>query len=375
MIKAAIYGAGAMGGTLGALIEKSGGTIDLYARNPAHVAAVRKNGLTLRCSADRTSFTVRPAIFTPEEMPARTRRNGRYDVIFLMTKQRENEKIVTFLKDFLSGNGVVVTTQNGLPEESVAKIVGAEKTFGGVCSFGANFTTPGEAELTSTLASAKICIGAYAPPVKEQADEKQRGDICASAQTSEQFRNIRALLQPVSAITNENFYRETEILAGVRYAKLIVNAAFSSLSAATGLTFGEIAEDKTARKLALGIMRETLAVAGAQHISVDRVQGKNVAKLLHKAKPPFGALKDKLLLFLLPKFVKNHKNSVSGMLLDIRRGRRCEIDYIAGAVSAAGIKTGVRTPLCDGVVRVVRAAENGEIKLSKENCGLLLNSD
>ena len=160
----AIYGAGAMGGTLGALIEKSGGTIDLYARNPAHVAAVRKRGLTLRCSADQTSFTVRPAIFTPEEMPARTRQNGRYDVIFLMTKQRDNEKIVTYLKDFLSGNGVVVTTQNGLPEESVAKIVGAEKTFGAVCSFGANFTTPGEAELTSTLASAKICIGAYAPP-------------------------------------------------------------------------------------------------------------------------------------------------------------------------------------------------------------------
>lgn len=376
MIKAAIYGAGAMGGTLGALIEKSGGTIDLYARNPAHVAAVRKRGLTLRCSADQTSFTVRPAIFTPEEMPARTRQNGRYDVIFLMTKQRDNEKIVTFLKDFLSGNGVVVTTQNGLPEESVAKIVGAGKTFGGVCSFGANFTTPGEAELTSTLASAKICIGAYAPPpVKDQSDEKRRGDICTSAQTSEQFGNIRALLQPVAAITNENFYRETENLAGVRYAKLIVNAAFSSLSAATGLTFGEIAEDKTARKLALGIMRETLAVASAQHISVDTVQGKNVAKLLHKAKPPFGAIKDKLLLFLLPKFVKNHKNSVSGMLLDIRRGRRCEIDYIAGAVSAAGIKTGVRTPLCDGVVRVVRAAENGEIKLCKENCGLLLDSD
>ena len=153
------------------------------------------------------------------------------------------------------------------------------------------------------------------------------------------------------------------------------DAAFSSLSAATGLTFGEIAEDKTARKLALGIMRETLAVASAQHISVDTVQGKNVAKLLHKAKPPFGAIKDKLLLFLLPKFVKNHKNSVSGMLLDIRRGRRCEIDYIAGAVSSAGIKTGVRTPLCDGVVRVVRAAENGEIKLCKENCGLLLDSD
>lgn len=64
MIRTAIYGAGAMGGVLGALIEKSGGKVDLYARNAAHVQAVRENGLTLRCEADGTSFTVRPEIFT-----------------------------------------------------------------------------------------------------------------------------------------------------------------------------------------------------------------------------------------------------------------------------------------------------------------------
>lgn len=123
-------------------------------------------------------------------MPARTRQNGRYDVIFLMTKQRDNEKIVTFLKDFLAGNGVVVTTQNGLPEESVAKIVGAEKTFGGVCSFGANFTTPGEAELTSTLASAKICIGAYAPPPSKTVGRKTARrylHVCADVGTIRKY--------------------------------------------------------------------------------------------------------------------------------------------------------------------------------------------
>ena len=185
------------------------------------------------------------------------------------------------------------------------------------------------------------------------------------------MQNIRALLQPIAKITNENFYRETQYLAGVRYAKLIVNAAFSSLSAATNLTFGEIAKDKKARKIALGVMRETLAVAKAQNIKIDTVQGKDVAKLLRKAKPPFGAFKDKILLALLPKFVKNHKNSVSGMLLDIRRGRRSEIDYIAGAVSAAGEKCGVKTPLCLSLVQIVKAVENGEAELTAENCDLI----
>lgn len=362
MIRTAIYGAGAMGGVLGALIEKSGGKVDLYARNAAHVQAVRENGLTLRCEADGTFFTVRPEIFTPDEMPVRTQKNGRYDVIFLMTKQRENEKIVTFLKDYLKEDGALVTTQNGLPEEKIAKIVGANRTFGGVCSFGANFETAGEAKLTSTLSSAKICVGAYL-------ESQSHG--CADAQPSGNMQNIRALLQPIAKITNENFYRETQNLAGVRYAKLIVNAAFSSLSAATNLTFGEIAKDKKARKIALGVMRETLAVAKAQNIKIDTVQGKDVAKLLRKAKPPFGAFKDKILLALLPKFVKNHKNSVSGMLLDIRRGRRSEIDYIAGAVSAAGEKCGVKTPLCLSLVQIVKAVENGEAELTSENCNLI----
>ena len=366
MIKAAIFGAGAMGGVLGALIEKSGGKVDLYARNISHVQSVRDNGLKLICEADGTSFTVHPEIFTPEELPARAQKIGNYNVIFLMTKQRENEKNVTFLKDYLKEDGALVTTQNGLPEEKIAKIVGENRTFGGVCSFGANFETIGEAKLPSTLSSAKICIGAYRAAYCAARRETQKND-CLSAQPSLQLQNIRSLLQPISKITNANFYRETENLAGVRYAKLIVNAAFSSLSAATNLTFGEIAKDKKARKIALGVMRETLAVANAQNIKIDTVQGKDVAKLLHESKPPFGAVKDKILLALLPKFVKNHKNSVSGMLLDLRRGRRCEIDYIAGAVSAAGAKNGVKTPLCDSLTQIVHAVENGEAELAKEN--------
>lgn len=363
MVKAAIYGAGAMGGVLGALIEKSGGKVDLFARNAVHVQAVRENGLTLRCVADGVSFTVRPEIFTPDDLPARTQKNGKYDVIFLMTKQRENGKIVTFLKDFLSENGALVTTQNGLPEAEIANIVGENRTFGGVCSFGANFETAGEALLTSTLASAKICVGAYR--------KNSIPNGCTSAQMSEQIQNIRNLLQPISKITNGNFYRETQNLAGVRYAKLVVNAAFSSLSAATGLTFGEIAKDKKAKKIALGVMRETLDVAKAQNIKIDTVQGRDVAKLLHKSKLPFGAVKDKILLLLLPKFVKNHQNSVSGMLLDIRRGRRSEIDYIAGAVSEAGKIYGIKTPLCDRLVQIVKAVENGEAELTKANCNVL----
>ena len=97
-MKAAIYGAGAMGSVLGALIIKSGGAVDLYARNERHVAAVRQSGLTVRCEADDVTFHLNVPIFTPDELKAK---REKYDVIFLMTKQRENAATVTFLKDFL----------------------------------------------------------------------------------------------------------------------------------------------------------------------------------------------------------------------------------------------------------------------------------
>ncbi|MDD6995539.1 MAG: 2-dehydropantoate 2-reductase [Candidatus Borkfalkiaceae bacterium] len=349
-MKAAIYGAGAMGSALGTLIVKSGGAVDLYARNEKHVAAVRQKGLTLRCEADRVTFTVNAPIFTPDEL--KTKRE-KYDVIFLMTKQRENPLIVAFLKAYLTDGGVLVTTQNGLPEQKIADILGAEKTFGGVCSFGANFIGAGEAALTSSLASAKICVGAY-----------ERG---GATRYSEAAGYIRSLLKPVGDVTGGDFYRETENLAGVRYAKLTLNAAFSSISAATGMTFGEAAKYSKTKKIALGIMREVLAVAEKTGVRIDTVQGRDIAALLKKGGAPLGWLKEAFLRLAMPHFVRTHKHSVSGMLEDIKRGRKCEIDFITGAVSAEGKRAGVATPLCDKVTEIVHGVENGLYELSVKN--------
>ena len=48
----AIYGAGAMGTVLGALLSKSGLDVELVTRNQAHVIALREKGATVECQAD-----------------------------------------------------------------------------------------------------------------------------------------------------------------------------------------------------------------------------------------------------------------------------------------------------------------------------------
>lgn len=51
-IKIAVYGAGAMGTVLGALLTKGGLKVDLITRNQAHVEGMKKKGATIVCEGD-----------------------------------------------------------------------------------------------------------------------------------------------------------------------------------------------------------------------------------------------------------------------------------------------------------------------------------
>ena len=116
-MRTAIYGAGSLGTVMGAFLTKNGVNIDLINRNKDHVAALKENGARVTGTVD---MTVPVSALLPEEM------SGRYDIIFLMTKQLNNRETVTFLKDYLAEDGLIVTLQNGIPEDGIAKIIGAD---------------------------------------------------------------------------------------------------------------------------------------------------------------------------------------------------------------------------------------------------------
>ena len=97
-MRAAIYGAGSLGTILGAYIARAGGSIELINRNRAHVEALQKNGATV---TGTVNFTQPVIAYTPEEM------SGKYDVVFLMTKQQHNAEVVDGIKDFLADDGAL----------------------------------------------------------------------------------------------------------------------------------------------------------------------------------------------------------------------------------------------------------------------------
>lgn len=319
----AIYGAGAMGTVLGAYISKAGYDIDLINRNKDHVNALIEQGAQIIGTIE---FTQKVTALLPKEM------KKKYDIILLMTKQKHNTEIVKSLQPFLDDEGVICTMQNGLPEGSVAEIIGKDRTIGCTMSWGATLHGNGVSELTSipNRDVLTFSIGRYG-----NNDPKK-------------FDYIVSLLDTMGEVKVEDNF------IGARWAKLLVNAAFSGLSVVTGETFGVLAKKRKSRKIALKAIKECIDVANAHNIKIEPIQGKNVVKLLDYN----NWFKKQISLLIIPIALKKHSNIKSSMLRDLSLGRKTEIDAINGVVCAYGDMVNVETKVNDAIVTIVKEIED-----------------
>lgn len=131
-----IWGAGAIGGTLGAHLARAGHEVLLVDTVAEHVEACRTKGL--RVFGSVTEFTqIIPAV-TPDEL------TGRYSRIVLAVKAQATKAALPVLAPHLAPDGFVFSAQNGLNELEISEAVGAERTMGCFVNFGADWHAPGE---------------------------------------------------------------------------------------------------------------------------------------------------------------------------------------------------------------------------------------
>ena len=337
-MRVAIYGAGAMGTVLGALLTKGGlSGVELITRNYQHALGMKNGGAKISCVAENTEWVIPVNAVTPDQM------QGKYDLVFLMTKQRENKAILQFLLPYLHDESIVCTTQNGLPERVVAEIVGKDRTYGAVASFGATFVGDGKVELTSKFDGMRMQVGGF----------------------ENDGKHTQKLLEILSfagrGIQNPAFAQPVDNLAGARWSKLCINSAFSGLSVVTGKSFGWIS--KNARRVALETLRECMKVANANGVTLQKAQGHDMQKLLGGT----SFFRRVFAYLVLPFAMRKHKKLYSGMLKDIQKGKKCEIDYINGVVCAIGKEVGVATPYNDKIVEIVHGIENGLYEITPKN--------
>jgi 2-dehydropantoate 2-reductase len=130
-----IYGAGAIGGTTGALLARDGISVRLVDRDREHVAAMQARGLSIRNGDE--SFTVPVDACTPEEL------TGPLDLVLLAVKAQHTEAALDAIAPLLAADGSVVSLQNGLTERTIAARIGAERTVGCLVNFSADYIEPG----------------------------------------------------------------------------------------------------------------------------------------------------------------------------------------------------------------------------------------
>ncbi len=130
-----VWGAGAIGGTLGASLARAGHDVTLVDTVSEHVAAVNRSGLAI--SGPIAAFTRPLPAFTPDAL------RGAWDTIILATKAHHTETAARALLPHLTTAGCVVSAQNGLNELAIAGVVGEARTVGAFVNFGADYLEPG----------------------------------------------------------------------------------------------------------------------------------------------------------------------------------------------------------------------------------------
>jgi 2-dehydropantoate 2-reductase len=336
-MRTALVGAGSVGTIVGAIITKKGGQIDLVDIYQAHVDALNAKGATIVGDYD---FTVPVKAFMPAEM------TGIYDMVFLLTKQTANAEILPALLPHLGPDSLVISLQNGIPEDDVARIVGPERTAGGAVGWGATFLEPGKSMLTSS---------AYA--VENFAFDI--GEIDGS--DTSRIRKAQKLLSLVGTT------HVLDNLMGVRWAKVLMNATFSGMSAAMGSTFGDVLNDDITIKCIAFIADETIRVANAAGYRMAPMQGKDFEELKLQSKDD---IPGKLPFY--HEVWDQHVKLKASMLQDLEKGRETEIDYINGYVAKKGREVGILTPFNDKVVEMVKKQEKtGVINSMAEKAAFL----
>lgn len=329
-MKCAIYGAGSLGTILGAYLTRGGIDVDLINRNKAHIDALQQNGATVT-GAVQMNVPVRALL--PEDM------TGIYDVIFLLTKQTDNKLVAEFLKPHLAKGGIICTLQNGLPEPLIAEIVGENAVMGCTVEWGATLRAPGISELTSEPDSLTFSLGS----LTKRHDAK--------------LEDVKAILEKMGPVTIE------ENWLGCRFAKLLINAAFSGISTVAGVTFGDAAKEKASRACIQHVIKECIDVAKAAGTIIAPMQGKDIVRLMDYRSP----IKKKIAFLIIPLAIKKHALLKPSMLQDIEKGKKTEIDFINGTICDFGRKHRIPTPYNDKVVSFIHEIEAGKRTAGRGN--------
>ena len=328
-----VWGAGAVGGTIGAHLARAGHPVVLVDVVAEHVAAIHDRGLAIE--GPIAEFTQRAPAFTPDQL------RGRYRRSILCVKAQHTAEAAAALRPFLADDGYVVSAQNGLNERVIADVVGRERTIGAFVNFGADYLGPG-----------RILHGGRGAVVLGELDGRMTPRLTALHETLRDFER--------GAVATDNIW-------GYLWGKL----AYGALLFATALTHDSIADalalpQYAALYRALGA--EILRVAAAERVRPEGFNGFHPDAFAPGADPAAAQASIDEMVAHNRRSAKSH----SGIWRDLAvRKRRTEVDAQLAIIAGIAAPHGLTTPLVDRLVGLIHEIEDGTRAMERANLDAL----
>jgi 2-dehydropantoate 2-reductase len=302
-MKIAVVGTGAMGSVYAALLASAGHEVWGIDRWREHVDAIREEGLRLDGPSGERVVRLHATTDAAEVGEAR--------LVVIATKALDVQAAAEAGRPLVGTDTLVLSIQNGLGGPAIAAaILGEPRVAIGVAGgFGASIVAPGK--------------------VRHHGLEYLR--------MGERKGPATPRIEAVAQLWREAGFNAEAVddIERVVWETLVCNVSFSGVCSVLERTIGEVIADPATWSVASRCAQEALEVALASGVSIGFEDAAHHVR----------------------SFGLRIAEAEPSMLLDVKAGRPCEIDFLNGAVARAGRELGVATPYNDVVTALVKARE------------------
>jgi 2-dehydropantoate 2-reductase len=309
-----IAGAGSIGCFVGGMLAAADRRIALLAR-PRVVDEIGRNGLHLT-SFDAFERRLAASQLTLSDDPSVL---GQAGTVLVTVKSADTAAVANILATHAPEDAAIVSLQNGVGNLPVLRErLPDRKVLGGMVPF--NVVALGEGRFHRSTS----------------------GEIVVEQDKAGTARRLSVPGLTMGATGN---------IDGVLWGKLIVNLN-NALNALSDMPLRRQLAQHGWRKLLADQMAEAIAV-----IRAEGIRPVSPTPIPAGLMPPLLRLPDAIFEALLGRTMKIDPEARSSMWDDLQRGRRTEIDYLQGVITAMAERRGLKVPLSRRIVELVKEAE------------------
>ncbi|MEI9513295.1 2-dehydropantoate 2-reductase N-terminal domain-containing protein [Agromyces sp. CCNWLW213] len=337
-LRIAVVGTGANGASIGADLIRAGLDVTFIEQWPAHVEAMRADGLTVHLPVE-TQVTSVEALHLCQVAELRTT----FDLVFTSVKTYDTRWVCELMKPVMRDDSVMVGLQNGMTIDAVAEILGAHRSIGAVLGIAANMFEPGVVVRQVPPSGTWFTVGTM------------------------DGRRTERLEQVAAALGHAGVTEVSDDIRSSKWMKLIANIPEMLPSAILGVPLLTAVGLEGVRPVMDAASREAYALAVDLGIRMMPVLGTTADRIPESDRYALDLLDIVLARFSLP-------DTRVAVLQDWDKGRRAELDAFSGYIVEKRAELGGRAPVNEAILRLAQRIEAGELSPSPDNAARLVEA-